>query len=82
VVAAAPIEAQQGVSFPAPLKVLLELALVVALALFTLAFIPVRALPDRVVEVVGGRRERFAFGGLCILCLGLFVGFVALLFGS
>ncbi len=58
------------------------MALGLSLVLFVLAVIPVRTLPGPVLEVVDGRRELLAFGGLCVLCLGLFVGLVTLLLSS
>lgn len=82
VAAAARVEAPQSVGFPAPLQVLLEMALGLSLALLLLAVIPVRTLPDPVLGVVDGRRELLAFTAMCVLCLGLFVGLVTVLFTS
>jgi hypothetical protein len=70
------------VSFPAPLQVFVEMTLCLALALFVLAAIPARTLPDPIFEIVGGRRELLTFSALCILCLGLFVCLVTLLLSS
>ncbi len=82
VAAAARVDTPQSVRFPAPLQVLLELALGLSLALLVLAVIPVRTLPDPVLGVVDGRRELLAFTAMCVLCLGLFVGLVTVLFTS
>ena len=58
------------------------MALGLSLALFVLAVIPVRTLPDPLFEVLDGHRELLAFSGLCVLCLGFFVGLVTVLFTS
>jgi len=70
------------VRLPAPLQVLVEMALGLSLALFVLAVIPVRRLPDPLLAVLGGHREQLAFSGLCVLCVGFFVGLVTVLFTS
>jgi hypothetical protein len=74
----APIATADSAGLPVGLKVMLELLLVASLLAVAAAAVPPRALPQQVLEVVGGRRELLVFVALALIAIDGLLLFFAL----